>query len=169
MNGIPVANEPLAHIELLLRSEVDGKAADELRERCEQLGFATDVRPAHHARDIGDIGWLVLAALPLRAFLDGLAGAAAADSYGRIKQLVERLVPNRDRVPADEPSVPPSVATPLVLQDWDSGLRVVLEADLPPEAYRQLVGLDLSEFRTGPVRYDKDLACWRPAPDDTRP
>ncbi|MFD0507347.1 hypothetical protein ACFQ0G_40565 [Streptomyces chiangmaiensis] len=153
---------------MLLRNEVDSKAASDLRDRCEQLGFVTAVRHTHHARDFGDIAWLVLAALPLQAFLDGLAGEAAGDSYRGIKRLVERLVPGRNRAPADETSIPASVTAPLVLQDWDSGLQVVLEADLPPEAYRQLVGLDLSAFRTGPVRYDKNLACWRPAPDDTR-
>ncbi|MFF4506562.1 hypothetical protein [Streptomyces sp. NPDC001401] len=170
MNGSPAINEPLAHIELLLRRDVDSEAACELRDRFEKLGFATDVRHVHHARDVGVIVWLVLAALPLRAFLDGVAGQAATDSYQGIKRLVECLVPGRERLLADEsaatvPVQAPAVA-PLVLQDWGSGLQVVLEADLPPEAYRQLVGLDLSDFRTGPVRYDKDLACWRPVPDE---
>jgi hypothetical protein len=32
---------------------------------------------------------------------------------------------------------------------------VVLEADLPAEAYEALVALDLSVFRQGPVHYDR--------------
>jgi hypothetical protein len=38
---------------------------------------------------------------------------------------------------------------------------VVLEADLPAEAYEALVALDLSVFRQGPVHYDRQRGRWR--------
>jgi hypothetical protein len=38
---------------------------------------------------------------------------------------------------------------------------VVLEADLPIEAYQALVALDLLAFRQGPVHYDRQRGTWR--------
>ncbi|MDQ3055753.1 MAG: hypothetical protein M3R66_18645, partial [Actinomycetota bacterium] len=47
-----------------------------------------------------------------------------------------------------------------------SGGQVVLEADLPAEAYEALVALDLSAFRQGPVHYDRQRGRWRSEPDE---
>ncbi len=44
--------------------------------------------------------------------------------------------------------------------------QVVLEADLPAEAYEALVALDLSAFRQGPVHYDRQRGRWRSEPDE---
>ena len=49
----------------------------------------------------------------------------------------------------------------LVLQDTATGLQVVLEPDLPIEAYRQLVTLDLSSLHGGPARYDRSRNAWQ--------
>jgi hypothetical protein len=57
--------------------------------------------------------------------------------------------------------VAPSSEQVLVFQDAVTRLQVVLEADLPAEAYQGLVTLDLSAFRQGPVRYDRQRGRWR--------
>ena len=57
---------------------------------------------------------------------------------------------------------------PLVLQDTASGLRVVLEADLPDTAYQQLIGLDLAKFQLGPLHYDRQQRRWRSELDEAR-
>jgi hypothetical protein len=54
----------------------------------------------------------------------------------------------------------------LVLQDAATQLRVVLEADLPAEAYQALVALDLSAFGQGPVHYDRHQRRWRSELDE---
>ena len=46
---------------------------------------------------------------------------------------------------------------------------VVLEADLPAEAYRQLTALDLSRFSHGPVHYDLGRGRWRAELDEASP
>lgn len=47
------------------------------------------------------------------------------------------------------------------MQDAATRLQVVLEADLPAEAYQALVTLDLSAFGQGPAHYDRHRGEWR--------
>jgi hypothetical protein len=54
-----------------------------------------------------------------------------------------------------------------VLLDRGTGRQIVLEADLPAEAYRQLTALDLSQFSTGPVHYDLARGRRRAELDET--
>ncbi len=54
----------------------------------------------------------------------------------------------------------------LVLQDAVTQLQIVLEADLPADAYQALVALDLSAFRQGPVHYDRQRGRWRSELDE---
>lgn len=53
-----------------------------------------------------------------------------------------------------------------MLQDAVTGLRVVLEPDLPAESYRQLLSLDLTKFTHGPLHYDPARARWRSELDE---
>ena len=85
---------------------------------------------------------LVLATLPLHAFLSGLGSAAAQDVAKELKYLVGRVAS------AKRPSA--SSQQVLVLQDAATRLQVVLEADLPAEAYQALVALDLWAVPPGP-------------------
>jgi hypothetical protein len=77
----------------------------------------------------------------------------AEDAHQGLKRLVGRVFGDRPE-PARSDQV-------LVLQDAATRLQVVLEADLPVEAYRQLVVLDLSAIRQGPVHYDRQRGQWR--------
>ena len=109
--------------------------------------------------------WIVLAVLPLQAFLAALGSKMADDAYAQVRTLVKRLAAGR-RQPGAGPAKEPA---PLVLLDRGTGLRIVLEANLPAEAYRQLTALDLSQFRTGPVHYDLARGRWRSELDEAAP
>jgi hypothetical protein len=93
-------------------------------------------------RGLDQLQWLVLATLPLHAFLSGLGSAAAEDAATGLKRLVGQAVGDH-RKKASPGQV-------LVLQDAETRLQVVLEADLPGEAYQALIALDLTAFRQGP-------------------
>ena len=67
---------------------------------------------------------------------------AAKGTYEGLKRLVASVVGDQPK-----PAQPGQV---LVIEDPTSGLQIVLEADLPTDAYRQLVGLDLSAIQQGP-------------------
>jgi hypothetical protein len=130
-----------------------------------------ETRPVHRGEGAA-LTWIVLAVLPLQAFLAALGSKMADDAYAQVRTLVERLAAGR-RPPAGAgagagtgAAQPPA---PLVLLDRGTGLRIVLEADLPAEAYRKLTALDLSQFGTGPVHYDLARGRWRSELDEAAP
>jgi hypothetical protein len=90
--------------------------------------------------------------LPLQAFLSGLGSKLAEDIYQELKDVVGRVLRR---------SNPRGQERTLVLQDTATGLQVVLEPDLPIEAYRRLVTLDVSSLHGGPVRYDRSRNAWQ--------
>ncbi|AXK37858.1 hypothetical protein DVA86_33515 [Streptomyces armeniacus] len=166
--------DPAPRAELLLRQDVTESQSAELIAHFEARGFPVRARRALDHRGPEDLGWVVLAALPLQAFLSGLGTEAVADAYRGLKRLVDRFPRNgarngdgsgRDgRGTGPEPGrEPPGV---LVLQDSRSELRIVLEQGLPSEAYEQLMELDLTAFRTGPLHYDRALGRWRSELDE---
>lgn len=153
------------HAELLL----DRDAPDDLRRDLVSALEGLGVRPARVRRAVdhrgaADIPWIMLASLPLQAFLSGLGAEAVKDSYTALKDVVRRSPrtagPDGPAAPADR------TPRPLVLQDRSTGLRVVLEPGLPGEAYEQLLGLDLARFSEGPLHYDKEQGRWRSELDE---
>jgi hypothetical protein len=130
-------------------------------------GVSTQVEtvPVHRGESAA-LTWIVLAVLPLQAFLAALGSKMADDAYAPVRTLVRRLAAGRHQKPGASSARPPA---PLVLLDRGTGLQVVLEADLPAEAYRQLTALDLSQFSHGPVHYDLGRGRWRAELDEATP
>ncbi|WP_405662407.1 hypothetical protein [Streptomyces sp. RK9] len=146
--------------ELLLDQEAPEALGQDLAATLDGLGVRTArVRRAVDHRGVGDLPWLALVSLPLQAFLGGLGAEAVRDAYASFKDVVRRAA---GRGAAGDGGAP----RPLVLQDDRSGLSVVLEPDLPAEAYEQLLGLDLTKFRVGPLHYDRRLGRWRSELDE---
>lgn len=125
-------------------------------------GVSARTRMVPTRRGVDELHWLVLATLPLQAFLTGLGMVIAEDVAARIKRLAGRVLEGRGSTTAD------SSARLLVLQDTATRLQVVLEPDLPQQAYQALLALDLSEFRHGPLHYDRRLGRWRSELDEAR-
>ncbi|GAA4744756.1 hypothetical protein [Actinomycetospora chibensis] len=147
-----------ASAELLFADEIDGEVEKQVFDLFDGLGLATTSRRRLVHRGPQDLEWLVLAALPLQAFLSALGSEAVKELYAGVK----RVIAQRKERASDEPDR----CVPLVLQDERNGLRVVLEADLPAAAYTQLTTLDLGAFRQGPLHYDRHLGAWRSELDE---
>ncbi|HSO55174.1 MAG TPA: hypothetical protein VL330_21100 [Actinomycetes bacterium] len=126
------------------------------------LGLRTHAMVVPPRRGLGELHWLVLISLPLQAFLTSMGSKLAEDAYHSFQRAVGRLLGRDQKQPAAEPP------RPLILQDTASGLQVVLEADLPGDAYLQLVGLDLTRFQLGPLHYDRHERRWRSELDEAR-
>jgi hypothetical protein len=124
------------------------------------IGVTATAQLAPTQRTLDGVGWLVLAVLPLQAFLSGLGSKLAEDVHHGLKDVVDRILHR---------SNPGRHERALVLQDRATGIQVVLESDLPTEAYRQLVTLDLSAFQGGPVRYDRNRNTWQSSPTSQPP
>jgi hypothetical protein len=120
-----------------------------------ELGVRARTRIVPTRRGVGDLSWVVLVSLPLQAFLTSLGTTLAEQAQQGLRDLVARLV-RKDRTASAGHG-----QRPMVLRDVATGLQVVLEPDLPAEGYRQLLGLDLSQFQVGPVHYDRFQGRWR--------
>ncbi|MFE0178107.1 hypothetical protein ACFWZ2_37940 [Streptomyces sp. NPDC059002] len=151
--------------ELLLDQEVPEDLRQELVAALGALGAPpVRVRRTLDHRGAADIPWIVLAALPLQAFLTGLGAEAVKDAYEAFKGVVRKVA--RPSAPAPGALGEARPARPLVLRDQTTGLDVVLEPDLPAEAYDRLVGLDLASFGAGPLHYDRAQGRWRSILDE---
>jgi hypothetical protein len=137
--------------DVLVSAEVPPERERALVEAFGALDVAARARVLPTRR--GPETWMVLATLPLQAFMSAVVAKLAEDAHKGIKRLVGQVFADR-RAPARPDQV-------LVLQDQATRLQVVLEADLPAEAYRQLVSLDLSAIGPGPVHYDRHRREWR--------
>ncbi|MFE7076386.1 hypothetical protein ACFU96_40495 [Streptomyces sp. NPDC057620] len=130
------------------------------------LGFSPSTRVLPPRRPIEPLSWLILVALPLHAFLTTLGNKAAEGAYRQLHAAVANL----RGLSADSPTATaPTPTRPVVLQDPTTGLRIVLEPDLPEAAYQQLSSLDLSRYRLGPLHYDQTRGCWRSELDEAAP
>jgi hypothetical protein len=148
--------------ELLLAQDVPEQLERELTAILGELGApAARVRRAVPHRGPAELQWLVLASLPLQAFLSGLGGEAVKDGYRALKDLVGRLTRC-----GEGSTAPRQAARPLVLHDARTGLQIVLEGDLPQSAYEQLGALDLTRFTVGPLHYDRARGRWRSELDE---
>ncbi|QHF95050.1 hypothetical protein DEH18_15610 [Streptomyces sp. NHF165] len=159
----------VARAEMLLSREVsEERRADAVGELVRRGYEVRDRRVLAH-RGPAELQWAVLVALPLHAFLTGLGTEAVKDAYEGLRRLAGRAVhrggADDERPGADGPDGADE-GRPLVLQDERTGLRIVLEADLPRAAYEQLLGLELSRFRHGPLHYDRARRRWRSELDE---
>ncbi|WP_447040680.1 hypothetical protein [Streptomyces sp. DSM 118878] len=151
--------------ELLLDPQVPDDLAEELVAALTGLGAPpVRIRRAIDHRGGAEIPWVILVSLPLHAFLSGLGAEAVKDAYTAFKGLVRKLA--RPASPAPGALGEACEARPLLLQDPAGGLSIVLEADLPAEAYERLVGLDLTAYSVGPLHYDRAQGRWRSLLDE---
>lgn len=151
-----VMGHPAPHVELLFDHEIDMKSVNDIEDSFRCHGFVTKTRRRLSHRGPDEFTWLMLAALPLHAFLSGIGSKAVNDVYAKAKQLATR----RKKDENDDNRAP------LVLQDVTTQLKIILEADLPTEAISQLVSLDLGAYRTGPLHYDQHQRKWRSELDE---
>jgi hypothetical protein len=96
--------------------------------------------------------WMVMAFLPITAFLTALGAEAGKDAYRRIKDLVQRV-----RDARAESKQPPGN---FILEDTETKVQVVLGLGLIDEAYEALIRLDLHSLAPGPVFYDRTRGQW---------
>ena len=135
-----------------------GSLAAELIQSFTAVGLVADLREVPPRRSLGDIAWLALVAVPLKPFYEQLAKDFAADAHRRLKTLTGKVLHR-----AEKPTRSPRL---LVLQDNTSGVQVVIEPDLPDEAFEQLLTFDLATIRRGPLHYDRHRRRWRSELDE---
>jgi hypothetical protein len=145
--------------DVLFADKLSPEEANGLVQNFETVGMTATLREVPPRRSLDDIAWLVLAAVPLKPFFEQLAQDFATDAYKRLATLVGKIFHGRLSQATESPRV-------FLLQDSETGVQIVIEPDLPDESYQQLVTLDLSTIRHGPVHYDRHQHRWRSELDE---
>src|ERR1700730_2735225 len=145
--------------DILLSEALPEDLEAELKEWFNDFGADTRVRSIPVRRGWAEAQWLVLATIPLQAFMSAFVAQTAADAYARMKSLARRLAKSNPHQSRDY--------HPFVLQDSVTKLKVVLEPDLPAVALRELADLDLTQFKHGPLHYDLARSQWRSEIDES--
>jgi hypothetical protein len=149
--------------EVLLAAEIPPDQEQAIIDAFNALDVAARVRIIPTRRGATELQWLLLAMLPLQAFLSTLGSTFGDEASHALKRLVGRAHRSQPKTAARQ-SVPV-----LVLQDAVTRLQIVLEADLPADAYKALLSLDLSNFHQGPLHYDQYHGVWRSELDEQHP
>lgn len=152
-----MAEEPLRTADVYVGAREAPGAESALVDALKALGFTVRVKIWPVRRSVAEIHWLFLVALPLQAFLGGVGAKLADDVYGSLKEAVRRTP--REPEPGPERSV--------VLQDTETGVRILLGGELDDRAFDALRDLDLARFRNGTLRYDTAEARWCSVSDGT--
>lgn len=145
--------------EVLIAEEIPADEIEKIKDEFTAIGLAVDLRVVAPRRSLGDVAWLVLAALPLQHFFSHLAENFADDVHDRLGTFVNRIL-RRQQPPSEGPK------PVLVLQDTDSATRIVLELDLPAQSYQQLISLNLTVVQHQMLYYDMHREQWRSKLDD---
>jgi hypothetical protein len=147
---------------------VSAEEADRIAAEFAGIGLDADVRVAVPTRSIEAVALTIFATLAFQPFISQLSNDFADDAYVRLKALVTKVL-HRKHTNADAGDEGDDKDEPkrvLMLLDADTGLRVVLEPDLPAESFRQLLSLDLTKFTHGPLHYDLARGRWRSELDE---
>lgn len=153
-----MADEPRTPVIVQLDADVPPGEEAELREALAAAGFDVLAQDLPRTRGLENLDAMALLMIPLHAFLTAAGTRLAADAYPRFKAGIRRLL-NR---PAADDAKP----GPLIVQDTATGLKIVLDRDLPDQAYEALRTLDLTTFRSGPLDWDHGRGRWRSVVDE---
>ena len=145
--------------EILVTAEVSPEQEQAIVEAFGALGATFRARTVPTRRGARELQWLVLATLPLHAFLSGLGAMLAQEASQRVKRLVGQLLGARR-----EAASPPPVR---VLQDAATACRSCWRPTCPAMRTRRC-SLDLSTVHKGPLHYDRHSGRWRSEPDESR-
>jgi len=140
-------------IEVILDVSASNEEVQGVQDAFAKAGVEVDVQAAYERKGIGEFPWIVLLSVPATAFFSAMAAAAGKDAYRALKGIIGAVWAVRKRCSGPRGDV--------ILRDEDTGTWIMLEPDLPEEAYEKLAGLDPTRFRAGSLRYDWELGEWR--------
>ncbi|MGA5508993.1 hypothetical protein [Streptomyces umbrinus] len=161
-----MAEPDRVRVDLVVDYRITREQEQPLTDALTALGFVPSTRVLPPRRVVEPLSWLILVSLPLHAFLTTVGNKAAEAAYHRLQNAVRNL---RTPSPTTTATTPPEPSRPVVLQDPATGLRIVLDPDLPHGAYQQLLSLDLTRYRLGPLHYDHARSRWRSPLDEAQP
>jgi hypothetical protein len=143
--------------EVLLDAEATADEVAGVEAELREVGIDWPVFAAYERRGIGDYPWVImLAGTPsviFGVFATKFAELAAEDAYVGLKKWVQRLAARRRD----------SNGT-ITIEDPASHTTVVLDPQLPDQAYRELPGVDLEKEagESGYLSWNDEEGRWAP-------
>jgi hypothetical protein len=144
----------IGEIEILLESSAPAEDIAAVDGAFRNAGFVAKVSPVYERKAFTDeLPWVVMATVPITAFLSAFAAAAGKDAYDTLKNLVCKIWVKRTKNSGSSGN--------FILIDSKSGIWVLLDPDIPSDAYSELAKLDINSL-TNPnaIKYDKDKKKW---------
>jgi hypothetical protein len=154
-----VLEDAVTHVTVQLVREIPVGEEDELKQALVAAGFAVSAKELPPVRGTELFDAVALMMIPLHAFLSAAGSKAGAEVWPLFKAGVMRIL--HRKTPGHE-----GAGRPLVVQDTVTGLKIVMDRDLPDEAYEALRELDLSVFHQGPIDWDRSHRRWRSLTDE---
>jgi hypothetical protein len=147
--------------EVLLDAEATEDEVAGVESVLREAGLDWPVSAAYYRRGIGDFPWVIMLAGPpsvivglfAKKFTEKLAERAAEDAYVSLKKWVQRLASRRrDRNGT------------ITINDPASGTVIVLDPELPDEAYRELPSIDPEKDggESGYLSWNDEEGRWAP-------
>lgn len=157
-------NQDLAPIDVSLESTASDEDLQAVAALFDEFGLRAAVQANYLRKAEGPLPWLVNILTPANVFVGAFALAVikrfADDMYDAARRLVVQLWRSRKQHAGPEGNV--------VLHDDELHVRLLLEEDLPAEAYQALARLDPREVsRKGTLHYDRARDRWRPLSGNT--
>jgi hypothetical protein len=126
----------------------------EVSEAFRSMGFEPGDIGLQERRSLGDHPWLVMVSVPLGIFLKSFLEQAGHDAAEALRDFIKRIFKARRSST--------KAGGQFVLIDEDTGLWVTLLTELPIEACRKLIDLDLSQLgdRYQALIYNTETGEW---------
>ena len=140
-------------IEILLDAEALPREIAAVEAVAQKEGIRGSVRAAFFRKSLGDLPWVIYLLAPVlvfcSAFLKGAGQEAGRDTYQALRGLVERLYHARRNRHGG-----------VIVRDSDTFTEIVLQDDLPEEAYRQLAQMGPKRLEGGYWVWDSEQNRW---------
>ena len=140
-------------IDILLDSDASASEMASVVDVAREEGIHGSVEATLSSRSSGEIPWSIFLLAPVGVFFYKFFAAvgeeAGKDAYQGIRRLISRLFGARHNSNGS-----------VVLLDDSTKTHIILSADLPEEAYKQLSQKGLAQLKGGYWTWDSNLEEW---------
>lgn len=148
-----VMNESTIAADVLLHTSVPAADAEYVKRALGAVGVDITLKVAPVQRGFNEVIWAALVVLPLNTFITSVVGRLGEDAHEALRNLVSLILRRLHQQHTQE--------NPLILQDTNTGLQIVLPEGLALDAYQQLLNSNaLQATQGGLLQYDAEEGCW---------
>jgi hypothetical protein len=147
-------------VDVFVSARLDPAEIDAVKTELREWGVQPRIRRMPSTRGAAEFTWLLLLTIPAEIIVKTMLEQMGVQAYKTLQRFVRRTL-GRDGT-TDGP--PPGSGRVVVIESADTGAQFALDADLPLEAYQQMVeALTGTAGREGLHEFDRRHERWVPA------